>query len=482
MFDEYLNPPKSVVSIVPIAAASRPVDLTGTPLSTSIDQDAPFANILTEEPNSQESSSNVQSTNPPFKLLGKWTKNQPLENVIGNPSRPEEGIDFEESFAPVTCIEAIRIFISNAAYKNMTVYQMDVKIAFLNRELCEEVYVSQLEGFVDPNHPNHMYRLKKALYRLKQAPRAWYDLLSKFLLSQKFSKGVVNPTLFTRKEGKDILMVQIYVDDIIFASSNPSLCDTFADIMTSGFKMSMMGKMSFFLGLQISQSLRGIFINQSKYAHEIIKKFAYADADHDRCQDTRRSTSGSAKFLGDRLVSWSSKIYHFIKEQVENGVIELYFVRTDYQLADIFTKALPKERFEFLLNKLGMKSISPETLKNLAEEEEEYFDFLKGINWKALNLLKKGLLIQGEAMEDSKRRRSKLDYRIQQHSKGSSKESGIISEVPGEPKDNSGSSSSSLYRSNDEVQDISSNEKNKVDENKADAEVAEKQVGDEQPV
>ncbi|GKE99959.1 retrovirus-related pol polyprotein from transposon TNT 1-94, partial [Tanacetum coccineum] len=110
---------------------------------------------------------------------------------------------------------------------------MDVKTSFLNDELQEEVYVSQPEGFVDQDHPNYVYRLKKDLYGLKQAPHAWYDLLSKFLLSQKFSKGVVDPTLFTRKEGKDILLVQIYIDDIIFASTDPALCDTFAEIMIS---------------------------------------------------------------------------------------------------------------------------------------------------------------------------------------------------------------------------------------------------------
>ncbi|GKC64513.1 retrovirus-related pol polyprotein from transposon TNT 1-94 [Tanacetum coccineum] len=250
MFDEYLNPIKSVVSTIFVAIAPRPADPIGTPLSTSIDQDAPSANILNDEPNSQESLSNVQSTNPPFELLGKWTKKHPLENMIGNPSRLEEGIYFEESFPPVAHIEAIRIFIANAAHKNINVYQMDVKTVFLNGELHEE-----------------------------QAPCAWYDLLSKFLLSQKFSKGAVYLTLFTRKEGKDILMVQIYVDDIIFASFDPSICDTFAEIMTSRFKMSMMGKMSFFLGLQISQSPRGIFINQSKYAQEIIKKYGMDSSD-----------------------------------------------------------------------------------------------------------------------------------------------------------------------------------------------------------
>ncbi|GKB56531.1 retrovirus-related pol polyprotein from transposon TNT 1-94 [Tanacetum coccineum] len=125
------------------------------------------------------------------------------------------------------------------------------KRAFLNGILREEVYVSQPDGFVDQDNPNHVYKLKKALYGLKQAPRAWYDLLSKFLLSQEFSKGTVDPTLFIRRQGKDILL----------------------------FKMSMMGKISFFLGLQISQSPRGIFINQSKYALESLKKYGMESSD-----------------------------------------------------------------------------------------------------------------------------------------------------------------------------------------------------------
>ncbi|GJS86402.1 retrovirus-related pol polyprotein from transposon TNT 1-94 [Tanacetum coccineum] len=173
--------------------------------------------------------------------------------LVAQGFRQEEGIDFEESFAPVARIEAIRIFIANAAHKNMTIYQMDVKTAFLNGELKEEVYVSQPEGFVDQDNPSHVYKLKKALYGLKQAPRAWYDMLSSFLISQHFSKGAVDPTLFTRQAGNDLLLVQIYVDDIIFASTNTAMCNEFANQMTTKFKMSMMGQMSFFLGLQISQ-------------------------------------------------------------------------------------------------------------------------------------------------------------------------------------------------------------------------------------
>nr|GFB24565.1 retrovirus-related Pol polyprotein from transposon TNT 1-94 [Tanacetum cinerariifolium] len=155
--------------------------------------------------------------------------------LVAKGYQQEEGIDFEESFAPVARIEAIRIFIANAASKNMTIYQMDVKTTFLNGELKEEVYVSQSEGFVDPDHPTHVYRLKKALYGLTQAPRAWYDTLSIFLLDNKFSKGAVDPTLFTRKTCKRTLLVQIYIDDIIFASTDPKACDIFSNEMSSKF-------------------------------------------------------------------------------------------------------------------------------------------------------------------------------------------------------------------------------------------------------
>ncbi|GJZ84171.1 retrovirus-related pol polyprotein from transposon TNT 1-94 [Tanacetum coccineum] len=195
--------------------------------------------------------------------------------LVAKGYRQEAGIDFEESFAPVARLEAIRLFIAHAASMNMVIFQMDVKTAFLNGELNEVVYVSQPEGFVDPEHPSHVYRLKKALYGLKQAPRAWYDKLSAFLIKSGFTKGVVDPTLFTRKAGKHLLLVQIYVDDIIFASTNPKACKLFAFEMNSTFKMSMMGQMSFFLGLQVSQNPRGIFINQSKYAQEILKKFGF---------------------------------------------------------------------------------------------------------------------------------------------------------------------------------------------------------------
>ncbi|GJT12755.1 retrovirus-related pol polyprotein from transposon TNT 1-94 [Tanacetum coccineum] len=390
--------------------------------------------------------------------------------LVAKGYRQEEGINFKESFAPIIHIEAIRIFIANAASKNMTLSQMDVKTTFFNGELKEEVYVCQPEGFVDPDHPTHVYRLKKALYGLKKAPRVWYDTLSRFLLDNKFSKGTVDPTLFTRKTSKHIL-VQIYVDDIIFASNDPKACDIFSNEMSSKFQMSMMGQMSFFLGLQVSQSPGGIFINQSKFSLEILKKFGMDSCDPvdthmvDRlkldedplgipvdqtrfqsmvgslmyltakrpdlvfavCMCARYQASPTKKHL--EALKWMRTIkavkiheevrqeilwmrlelsyygftfnkiplycdnrsaialccnnvqhsrskhidirHHFIREQVEKCVVELYFVTTDYQLANIFTKALPRERFEFLLPRLGMKSMNPKTLKHLQEGEEE---------------------------------------------------------------------------------------------------------------
>ncbi|GJS05053.1 retrovirus-related pol polyprotein from transposon TNT 1-94 [Tanacetum coccineum] len=337
----------------------------------------------------------------------------------------EEGIDFEESFAP----------------------------------LKEEVYVSQPEGFVDLDHPTRVYRLKKALYGLNQAPR-------------------------------------IYVDDIIFALTDPKAYDIFSKEMSSKFQMSMMGKMSFFLGLQVSQSPRGIFINKSKYALEILTKYgkdmvdpvdtpmvdrsnldedplgipvnqtqfrgmvgslmyltssrpdlvfvmcmcartplaltAYADADHAGCQDTRRSTPESAQFLGDKLVSWSSKKqksttistteaeyidmsrcctqilwmrsqltdYDFAFNNIplycdNKSAIALY-----YQLVDIFTKALPRERFEYLLPRLGMKSMTLKTLKRLQDGEDDYFRLQSAFKSEESMLSKRQLFLTTDKMAE----------------------------------------------------------------------------------
>ncbi|GJW34293.1 retrovirus-related pol polyprotein from transposon TNT 1-94 [Tanacetum coccineum] len=249
--------PVVLVVFVPVHSAS-------TPSSTIVEQDAPSTS-------NSPSTSKIQAPFVKLDEYGDVLKNK--ARLVAKGYQQEEGIDFEESFTPVARIKAIRIFIANSASKNMSIYQMDVKTEFLNGKLKEEVYVSQPKGFGDPDHPTHVYRLKKALYGLKQAPKAWSDTLFKFLLDNRFSKGVVDPTLFTRKTGKHTLLVQIYVDDIIFASTDPKDSDRFSNKMSSKFQMSMMGQMPFFLRLQISQSPRGIFINQSKYANETLKKY-----------------------------------------------------------------------------------------------------------------------------------------------------------------------------------------------------------------
>ncbi|GJX52632.1 retrovirus-related pol polyprotein from transposon TNT 1-94 [Tanacetum coccineum] len=222
---------------------------------------------------------------------------------------------FDEFFNPPPCVVSLVPEAAARRPADLTCSPMDVKTAFLNDELREVVYGTQPEGFVDQDNQNHVYKLKKALYGLKQAPHAWYDMLSSFLLSQEFSKGAVDPTLFTKKAGSDILLVQIYVDDIIFAFTNPATCDEFAKIMTYKFKMSMM---------------------EIWYAIDPV----------------------------DTPIVDKSKL----DEDLQGKPVDPTKLPV---LADIFTRALPRERFNFLIEKLGMKSMSSETLKSLAEEEEE---------------------------------------------------------------------------------------------------------------
>ncbi|GKA17258.1 retrovirus-related pol polyprotein from transposon TNT 1-94 [Tanacetum coccineum] len=433
MFDEYFTPPSVTVSLVQVATTPRAVVLANSPMSTSIDQDASSSSIPStqeqehspniyqgfeeslktptfcddplndsphEESTPQGSSSNVRQTHTLFEHLGKWTKNHPIANMISDPSRSvfmrkqlqtdtmwcyfdafltsvelknfkqamteplcidamqeeihevlliklkwiykakadefggvlknkarlvaqgfsqEEGIDFEESFTLVARIKAICIFVANAANKNMTIFQMDVKTTFLNGELKEEVYVSQPEGFVDQDNPSHVYKLKKALYGIKQAPSAWYDMLSSFLISQHFSKGVVDPTLFTRQIRKDLLLSKLDED--------------------------LQGKL-------VDATLYRGMIGPLMYLTSSGPDLIYAV-----CLCARYQAKPTEK--------------HLNAEQVENGIVELYFIRTEYQLADIFTKPLPRERFNFLIEKLGMRSMSLETLKCLVEETDE---------------------------------------------------------------------------------------------------------------
>nr|GEX75045.1 retrovirus-related Pol polyprotein from transposon TNT 1-94 [Tanacetum cinerariifolium] len=219
----------------------------------------------------------------------KWlwkNKCDEVNTVIQNKSRlvakgyaQKKGINFKESFAPVARLEAVRLFIAYVTHKSFTVYQMDVKTSFLYDPMKEEVYVNQPDGFVDPYHPDKVYRLKKALYGLKEAPRAWCDELSTFLVSKGFSNGSIDLTLFITKHMGDILLVQIYVDDIIFGSTNPKLSKQFKKLMHNKFEISMMGELKFFLRIQIHQSPHGIFINEAKYAQEILIKHGMTSCD-----------------------------------------------------------------------------------------------------------------------------------------------------------------------------------------------------------
>ncbi|GKB33959.1 copia protein, partial [Tanacetum coccineum] len=267
-------------------------------------------------------------------------------------------------------IEAIRIFIANAASKNMIIYQMDVKIAFLNGNLQEEVFVSQPEGFEDPDYPTHAYRLKKTLYGLKQAPRAWYDTLSKFLLASNFFKGVVDPTYQakpTKRHFEAIKRVFRYLKGTInmglwYPKDNSMSLTAYADADHAGCQdsrrkaeyIAMSGCCAQILWMRSQLKDYGFDFNKIPLYYDNKSAIALC------CNNVQHSRS---KHIDIR--------HYFIREQVENRVVELYFVETNYQLADILTKALPRERFEFLLPRLGMKSLTPETLKRLQEGEDE---------------------------------------------------------------------------------------------------------------
>ncbi|GKA32843.1 putative ribonuclease H-like domain-containing protein, partial [Tanacetum coccineum] len=251
--------------------------------------------------------------------------------LVAQGHRQEEGIDYDEVFAPVARLEAIRIFLAFASYMGFIVYQMDVKSAFLYGKIDEEVYVSQPPGFLDPKYPEKVYKVVKALYGLHQAPRAWYATLSTFLLKNGYRRGTIDKTLFLKKDKHDIILVQVYVDDIIFGSTKKSWCDEFEALMKSRFQMSSMGELTFFLGLQVKQKPDGIFISQDK---SMIGSLMYLTASRpdimfavcacSRFQVTpktshlnvvkrifsnleRKSTTGGCQFLGRRLISWQCK-------------------------------------------------------------------------------------------------------------------------------------------------------------------------------
>jgi hypothetical protein len=184
-----------------------------------------------------------------------------------------KGLDFDETYAPVARLESIRILHAYGTYHGFKLYQMDVKSAFPNGPIKEEVYFEQPPDFEDSEYPNHVYKLSKTLYGLKEAPRAWYECLWDFLITSGFKVGKADPTHFTKTIAKDLFICQIHVDDIIFGSTNKSSCEEFSRIMIQKFEMSMMGELKYFLGFQIKQLQEGTFISQTKYIQDILKKF-----------------------------------------------------------------------------------------------------------------------------------------------------------------------------------------------------------------
>ncbi|GJR79361.1 integrase, catalytic region, zinc finger, CCHC-type containing protein [Tanacetum coccineum] len=333
----FFNPPLSVISLVPIDAAPRPVDPTGSHVSTLIDEDVPS----TSNPSTQEQEqSPIIFQGVKESLKTPHYHDDPLHETLHEDStsqvKPknfkeamlesslieamhEEGINFEESFAPIARLEAIHIFIVNAVNKNMAIYQM--------------VYVSQPEGFIDQDKPNHMYRLKKALYGLKQALCTCDPVDTPMVDKSKMDEDL---------QGKPV---------------DPTHYCAYADADHAGVKILDAAHLEVhnYWGINLSQL--------TDYGLKFNKIPLYCD-----------NKSAIALYCNNVQHSRSKHIdvrYHFIKDQVENGVVELYFVRTKYQLADIFTKALPQERFNFLIEKLGMEIMSPDTLKCLTKEEEE---------------------------------------------------------------------------------------------------------------
>nr|GEU49343.1 hypothetical protein [Tanacetum cinerariifolium] len=264
--------------------------------------------------------------------------------------KTEEGIDFKESFAPVARLEAVRIFIAYAAHKSFPIYQMDVKTAFLNDPLKEEVYVAQPDGFVDLDHPEKVYRLRKALYGLKQDPRAWYDELLKFLTSKGFTKGLQihqSPRGIFINQAKYALEI-LHKHDMDKGQSigTPMAMKPKLDADLSGNPVDQTdyhSKISSLMYLTSSRPdiVQAMRIQLQDYGFNYNKIPLYCDSQSAIAISRNPEQHSRTKHIHTR--------YHFIKEQVENGIIELYFVRTEYQLADMFTKALPKDRFKYLV-------------------------------------------------------------------------------------------------------------------------------------
>ena len=218
----------------------------------------------------------------------KWIfKNKLNENgdVIRNKARlfckgyaQQKGIDFEETFAPIARLEATRMFLALSSFQKFKVFQMDMTFAFLNGDLDEEVYIEQPDGFILGKDPKLVCRLKKALYGLKQAPRAWYYWLDKYLHQRGFIKGSTDSNLYIKIDNDKLLILVVYVDDIIFGSNEEDMSQNFSLVMQKEFETSMLGELTYFLGLQIQQNKDDIFLSQTKYLKQILKKYGMEDS------------------------------------------------------------------------------------------------------------------------------------------------------------------------------------------------------------
>ncbi|GJT46231.1 putative ribonuclease H-like domain-containing protein [Tanacetum coccineum] len=307
----------------------------------------------------------------------------------------EEGIDYDEVFALVARIEAIRLFLAYASFKYFVVYQMDVNSAFLYGKIEEEVFNCQPPGFEDPEFLDRVYKVEKALYGLHQAPRAWYETLSTYLLDNGFQRGQIDKMLFIKRFKGDILLVRVYVDDIIFGSTRKEMCTEFENMMHKKFQMSSMGELTFFLGLQVTQKDDGIFISQDKYVDEILKKFGFSivkttstpmDTSKPLMKDENaedvdvhlyRSLIGSLMYLTSSRPDIMFADSPFILEAYtdsdyagasldrksttgdsnEKKLIQMIKIHTDQNVVDLLTKAFDVSRFQYLITSIGMLNL-----------------------------------------------------------------------------------------------------------------------------
>ncbi|GJV01608.1 retrovirus-related pol polyprotein from transposon TNT 1-94 [Tanacetum coccineum] len=316
----------------------------------TIEPTTPTINVNAEETNTDQA---ADAHFQPYQFFNPFSKGY----------KQEEGINFEESFALVARLEAVQIFIAYAAHKSFPIYQMGVKTTFLNGPLKEEVYVSHPDGFVDPDHPEKVDRVRKALYGLKQAPRAWYNELLTFLMSKGFTKDTIDPTLFTIRYGEDILLMLIMSDALILAKALLKEYNSEVKSQSVGCPINRTALQAEAEYVALSASCAQVMWMRTQ-----LKDYGF---DYNRTPfycDSHSAIAISCNPVQHSRTKHINVRYHFIKEHVERGIIELYFVRTEYQLAGMFTKALSQDRFEYLVRRLGMRCLNPAELEVLANE------------------------------------------------------------------------------------------------------------------